>query len=217
MARYLCDAMLGRLTRWLRLLGHDAAYSDADDDALLARCRPPPDDAHGDARDRQATDGGGPAPHSLPRDSPRRLYPDDKSSAQPGREATAPRRLLARCRPPPDDKSSAQPGREATAPRRLLTRDRELAARAGVAPIIADDLCTQLAEVAPPRAAPFTRCTACNGLLRAASAEEAARAPPLVREPLRDIRVCGECGQLYWPGTHTERIARMLRECGLLD
>ena len=190
--------MLGRLTRWLRLLGHDTAYSDADDDALLAHCCPPPDDARGDARDRQAIDGGassgtggGSAPRGPPRDSPRRPYPDDKSSAQPGRGATA--------------------------PRRLLTRDRDLAARAGVAPIIADDLRTQLAEVAPPRAAPFTRCTACNGPLRAASAEQEARAPPLVRESRRDIRACAECGQLYWPGTHTERIARTLREWGLLE
>ena len=36
--RLLCDEMLGRLARWLRLLGHDVAYLQGlDDDALLAQ------------------------------------------------------------------------------------------------------------------------------------------------------------------------------------
>lgn len=37
--RFLCDAMLGRLARWLRLLGYDAAYSDAGDHELARRAR----------------------------------------------------------------------------------------------------------------------------------------------------------------------------------
>ena len=37
--RFLCDGMLGSVTRWLRLLGFDAAYagSTASDDEVLAR------------------------------------------------------------------------------------------------------------------------------------------------------------------------------------
>jgi len=36
--RFLCDVMLGRLARWLRSLGHNAAYDHAaDDPALLCR------------------------------------------------------------------------------------------------------------------------------------------------------------------------------------
>jgi len=35
--RFLADAMLGRLARWLRLLGFDVAYDDAIPDAELAR------------------------------------------------------------------------------------------------------------------------------------------------------------------------------------
>jgi uncharacterized protein len=36
--RLLCDAMLGRLAAWLRLLGHDVAYQQGiADDALLAQ------------------------------------------------------------------------------------------------------------------------------------------------------------------------------------
>lgn len=37
--RFLCDAMLGRLAHWLRLLGYDAAYSDAGDHELARQAR----------------------------------------------------------------------------------------------------------------------------------------------------------------------------------
>ncbi len=37
--RFLCDAMLGRLARWLRLLGYDTRYADLPDDALVALAR----------------------------------------------------------------------------------------------------------------------------------------------------------------------------------
>jgi hypothetical protein len=36
--RFVVDAMLGRLARWLRLLGYDALYDPAADDRELARC-----------------------------------------------------------------------------------------------------------------------------------------------------------------------------------
>ena len=35
--RFLCDVMLGRLARWLRTLGHNAAYDHAADDPTLLR------------------------------------------------------------------------------------------------------------------------------------------------------------------------------------
>ncbi len=38
--RFLCDQMLGSLAKWLRILGHDAAYAregEGDDDRLLER------------------------------------------------------------------------------------------------------------------------------------------------------------------------------------
>ncbi len=38
--RFACDAMLGRLARWLRLSGYDTAYGvEAGDDELLRLCR----------------------------------------------------------------------------------------------------------------------------------------------------------------------------------
>jgi hypothetical protein len=36
--RFVVDAMLGRLARWLRLLGYDTLYDPAADDRELARC-----------------------------------------------------------------------------------------------------------------------------------------------------------------------------------
>jgi len=36
--RFVCDVMLGRLARWLRALGYDAAYDHAADDPALIRC-----------------------------------------------------------------------------------------------------------------------------------------------------------------------------------
>lgn len=37
--RFLCDAMLGRLAHWLRILGYDTAYSNMDDHALARQAR----------------------------------------------------------------------------------------------------------------------------------------------------------------------------------
>src|SRR5262245_30864134 len=38
--RFMADCMLGRLARWLRILGLDTAYDrNIRDDALIARCR----------------------------------------------------------------------------------------------------------------------------------------------------------------------------------
>lgn len=40
MSKFACDAMLGRLARWLRLSGHDTYYSrEAQDDELLELCK----------------------------------------------------------------------------------------------------------------------------------------------------------------------------------
>lgn len=37
--RFLADAMLGRLARWLRILGYDAEYSAGEDDDLVRQAR----------------------------------------------------------------------------------------------------------------------------------------------------------------------------------
>ncbi len=34
--RFIADAMLGRLARWLRLMGYDVLYGDFEDDDIIA-------------------------------------------------------------------------------------------------------------------------------------------------------------------------------------
>ncbi|MBN1868875.1 hypothetical protein JW916_16475 [Candidatus Sumerlaeota bacterium] len=58
----------------------------------------------------------------------------------------------------------------------------------------------------------FTRCQRCNiplgGLLPLE--EVANRLPPLVKEWRSNFHECPRCRQLYWEGTHTERIRSIL-------
>ena len=57
----------------------------------------------------------------------------------------------------------------------------------------------------------FGRCSLCNGLLRGASADEVAdKVPPQSREWRSIFRICRECGQVYWEGTHTRNIRRRI-------
>lgn len=58
----------------------------------------------------------------------------------------------------------------------------------------------------------FTRCTRCNGVLEPADADDVeARVPEGAREAHDSFRVCPDCGQLYWPGTHVEAIRTFVR------
>ncbi|HXZ54056.1 MAG TPA: Mut7-C RNAse domain-containing protein [Burkholderiales bacterium] len=59
---------------------------------------------------------------------------------------------------------------------------------------------------------PFTRCRACNAELHAVSkASVAARLPPEVRVRFDRFTECPRCGRVFWPGTHYERLERLLR------
>jgi len=58
------------------------------------------------------------------------------------------------------------------------------------------------------------RCMACGGALQAV--EKAAvrdRIPPRTARWKDAYFVCGRCGQLFWEGTHWERIRERLRSC----
>lgn len=101
----------------------------------------------------------------------------------------------------------------------LLTGDRRLAAAAGPRSLLlaGKGLAAQVAELRrrlPLRAEKdrfFTRCSRCNGLLREVDrAAVAHRVPPYVATHAARFCECAACGQVYWPGTHTERIARTL-------
>lgn len=107
----------------------------------------------------------------------------------------------------------------------LLTRDRRLLMRNLVSSghwvrsTIPRD---QLAEVVKryelgPSIAPFRRCLRCNGLLKPVPKEAVLeRLEPLTRKYFDDFRICTSCEQVYWKGSHYERmqgiIEQVLRE-----
>jgi uncharacterized protein len=60
---------------------------------------------------------------------------------------------------------------------------------------------------------PFTRCIACNGLLRdVAKATVEQHLPPMTRQLYHRFRRCADCGKTYWRGAHHGRLAAMVAE-----
>ncbi len=99
----------------------------------------------------------------------------------------------------------------------LLTCDRGLLRRRALpsgALVRGQKVEDQLADILDRFAltpAPWTRCPACNGLLRVASAEEVA---PLI-EPgtlrtYQEFHRCQACGKPYWRGAHAEQLSRVV-------
>lgn len=108
----------------------------------------------------------------------------------------------------------------AAAGRFLLTRDRSLLMRRAVADgllVRHDDPRLQLEWLVRrlglwPHAAPLTRCLRCNAPLEPAAKESVwERIPPKTRLWCDDYRTCSGCGQLYWPGSHYERMQAWIR------
>lgn len=63
------------------------------------------------------------------------------------------------------------------------------------------------------RIKPFTRCMLCNGRLRRVGKERVAeQLPARVRESVRRVAQCGACRRLYWPGSHFERLTRIIAD-----
>ncbi|HIJ72904.1 MAG TPA: Mut7-C ubiquitin/RNAse domain-containing protein [Candidatus Hydrogenedentes bacterium] len=64
--------------------------------------------------------------------------------------------------------------------------------------------------------APFTRCTACNGLLQTVNkgedgfAEIRDKIPEKVLGWRQEYSVCTSCGKVYWKGSHYEKLAEMV-------
>ncbi len=103
---------------------------------------------------------------------------------------------------------------QANASRRvLLTQDRGLLRRhslwlgayvRGTGPD--DQFADVLRRFAPPLA-PWTRCTACNGLLVPASkADVAPQLEPGTRRTFESFSRCDSCGRVYWRGAHSRRL-----------
>lgn len=59
--------------------------------------------------------------------------------------------------------------------------------------------------------APFKRCMRCNGLLQPVEKEAVMhRLEPLTQQYFDQFRICSECNQVYWQGSHYERMARLI-------
>jgi hypothetical protein len=97
----------------------------------------------------------------------------------------------------------------------LLTRDRLLLMRRAIVHggfVHATDPMEQVPEVlhrfsAPECVAPFTRCMACNGVLRPVSREQVEdRLLPDTREYYQAFRECPDCRRVFWDGSHVRRM-----------
>jgi uncharacterized protein len=144
--KFILDSNLGRLARYLRLLGLDCLYRNDYSDAEVARI----------------------------------------SSEQQRTVLTRDRTLLQH---------------------RIITHGRFVRAqqpREQVREILARfDLYRQVA--------PFTRCTRCNGeLVDVAKQAISERLEPKTRKYYDDFRICSGCGQVFWKGSHHERMQRLV-------
>jgi uncharacterized protein with PIN domain len=103
----------------------------------------------------------------------------------------------------------------------LLSRDRRLLMRKAVT----DGYCLrsldsheQLSEVVrrfdlAPRARPFHRCLRCNHLLQPIRKEDILdRLEPLTKRYFDEFHICPSCGQIYWKGSHYERMQTLVQE-----
>jgi hypothetical protein len=144
--RFMVDAMLGRLARWLRVLGFDAAWeADIADERLVRRAL----------------------------DEERWILTRDRALPV---EWRAPRVHLVAAETP-------------------FEQLREVARAFGLA----------------AGARPFRRCSRCNAVLEAIDAQSAAARVPLrVLERHDEFRRCPGCGRIYWPGSHAERMRRVV-------
>lgn len=65
---------------------------------------------------------------------------------------------------------------------------------------------------------PFTRCRVCNSMLRKVSRESVrGRVPEKVWISQEAFSECPDCGRIFWPGTHYERLSRILRVSGAIS
>jgi uncharacterized protein with PIN domain/sulfur carrier protein ThiS len=101
----------------------------------------------------------------------------------------------------------------------LLTRDRGLLKRSLVTHgycIRQDDPRQQIAEVLQRfdlyhLVAPFQRCLRCNGLLETVDKDAIFdQLQPDTRQYFQEFRRCQACGQIYWKGSHYQRMQQMI-------
>ena len=60
---------------------------------------------------------------------------------------------------------------------------------------------------------PFTLCMNCNGYLQPVAKEEViSKLPPKVKENFKEFRQCQACGQVYWKGSHYDKLADKVKQ-----
>lgn len=58
---------------------------------------------------------------------------------------------------------------------------------------------------------PFSRCMACNGQLREISKNQIRnRLEPLTKKYYDTFHLCSDCGKIYWPGSHRQRMEQKI-------
>lgn len=106
-------------------------------------------------------------------------------------------------------------------PRILLTRDPGLLKRSSIAYgyfVRSSEPRAQAREILRRYALarqviPFRRCLRCNGtLLPVGKAEVSAQLLPQTRALYERFHRCADCGQVYWEGSHHERMRQLIRE-----
>jgi len=61
--------------------------------------------------------------------------------------------------------------------------------------------------------APFRRCIRCNGILSPTKKEDVIdRLLPLTKKYFEEFRICPDCGQVYWKGSHYERMNKLIQQ-----
>jgi uncharacterized protein with PIN domain len=105
--------------------------------------------------------------------------------------------------------------------RALLTRDRRLLMHAGVRHgyyLRSQDPLEQTVEVLrrfdlSDAFAPFSRCLRCNALLESVDKKQIVdRLEPLTKIYYEQFRRCRHCGQVYWSGSHFDKLRARVEE-----
>jgi uncharacterized protein with PIN domain len=101
--------------------------------------------------------------------------------------------------------------------RLLLTQDRDLLRRralrrgAYVRGTRPEEQLLDVLDRFAPRLAPWTRCTACNGLLSSVPKSDIAhRLRPGTRRSYEVFSRCPACGRIYWRGAHSRRLQEIV-------
>ncbi len=108
----------------------------------------------------------------------------------------------------------------------VLTRDRGLLKRKVIQRgycVRQDDPLAQLTEVInyfqlAQHLKPFTRCPRCNGLLEKVEKHRIInQLLPLTRLYYNDFSRCSQCGQIYWKGSHYDRIKPIIQRFATIE